>query len=476
METVKMNKLEQIINNTTSVDVKLDGRTAWRNTANVGGSLTFIDAYGDTKEASFSIHRMYVSYRADKKECGFDKKWNIMGSDAVAPREIRLSVKNVDKDGCENTDYILSQDKTDAGYKFFKHVRPKVRKVMQAERRHDLATARLDRNLLLERVDVKAVIQEQIDMIIELRKSDSIDNRFNPNFVATGNISYDPNHWINNDDMIPGNMFEKEEGYKSIVGKSIDEILALWLDDGLGKPLTRSIETRFVARGYGSYGENASLTLEYKKMDNLAYCYSQAEKSAAKKGYVFSYNKVTSSGAWTTQSATSIKTVVRNMNEQIRDAFWSMGQDVRNNRDAAEKLSTETILESKINAVVDSLGITLPEQSKESGYGMSWEEEQKNRALGLDKHGNLKHPGVRRFPAHQLVKGELSRGKKVVISSDIDSDKIAVSIRFEDYKLFVTDADNVINAVAAILTRVKDVQAIKDAAQEQIEALGELSI
>jgi hypothetical protein len=366
---------------------------------------------------------------------------------------------------------------------FMEAITPDVREAVRAEREHQLYCARIHRTQLLGSCNVKSIVEEYVNTIIERRDMDTPNNPYLPTFEPVVNSDdevlhdYDANSWICHDEMMAGNIVQKHENYdKNIVGLSIDEILELWRKDGLGDALTRTLSLKF--RHGDRVGYTAGLDINHIKHNEYGKWCSKQEESAMKKGYQLEYSKITKNGAWTTQYATNPNTALKTMVSDIISSFNELTSRIYNAREEVAKNNRNDILEDKIEEVISYLGVKMPAKPTCSPYKATEEEKDAWDDLGCDDYGRLQYAGTRSFVASKIG---IDSKERVHIASNLNDEKIRVTIFSYDHRecenpSLTVDCLEIVEAVEAILARLKTITDIKVEAKAKIEALGEITI
>ena len=377
-------------------------------------------------------------------------------------------------------EFILdSKEYPEGARTFIKEFKGALMTEVMKHRKSELASCRLQRNRLLELVDVRGIIEEYTESLKVERDRDDVCNPFKNNFesVVTGDgdikYAYDKEHWIHDDAKIPGNIFMTSDDYQDISGLTTDKILELWVKDGLGDKLTKDIKLG-LRLNVGNRYLVADLKICRMRRHDASWDSTSGEKAGAKKGFSFRYSKVTASGAHTNQTAVNPKTAMNTIVEDIRDHFTNLRHRVSSARFEIQKNDESIIKEERINKVIQDLGVEMPEYVDKSWFQMSWEEKKINRSLGYGDYNKLVNPGLRSFKVSDVL--HVDSSAKVHIQSLGDADIIEIYHSHDDVEAIECQAKDVICYIKAMHDRAKAITAIKDAADAKIEALGDITI
>lgn len=491
-ETKKINEaVKVVVDSITSIDVDRESiKKAFSEQPNFSGSFRFGK---DNKLGHFDLQTTRFGYNPNW-EAPTDIKWNIMrDTDAeLSEYSLNVSIKSDIEGHSEDIIYRWNdcnmnggnEDKySEAVAMFMDAIVLDVREAVNNERKHQLSRARMYRTQLLGSCNVKGIIQEYVDTIIFERDIDNDYNPYLPTFQPVVNSDdevlhdYDANSWICHDEMIPGNIVKTHENCNTnIVGLSIDEILELWREGGLGNPLSRNLKLEFYHGDRAGY--TAGLEINHIKHDEYGRWCTKKEESAMKKGYELVYTKITKNQSYTTQYATNPNTALKTMVADIESSFRQLRRRISDARDAVAKDNRFSILEAKIEEVISDLGIEMPAKPTCSPYKATEEEKEAWDVLGCDDYGRLRYAGSRKFEASKLG---IDSKERVEIASNLDDNKVTVTVFNSDhydysFPSLKVNAMDTVEAIEAILTRLKTIADIKAEAKAKIEALGDITI
>ena len=477
MKTYKAinNKLSQIIKTSTNLEVDNIDRL-WSSVPHIRGTIKYTDAYGKDSVCSFKTESR-SSWRLELPKASH---WNIMGTEPTTETYVFIWEGGDSKLNYGYREFILDSKEYPTGARNFIHeFKGSLMTEVMKQRKDELASCRLQRMALLELVDVKSIIEEYTEALKFQRDRDDVFNPFNSNFesVVTGDgdikYAYDKEHWIHDDAKIPGNIFMTSNDYQDISGLTTDEIIELWVKDGLGDKLTKDIKLG-LRLDVGARYLVADLKICRMQRHSASWDSTPGEKAGAKKGFAFKYSKVTTSGAHTNQTAVNPKTAMNTIVEDIRDHFMNLRHRVSSARFEIQKYDESLIKEEKINKVIQDLGVKMPEYIDKSWFRMSWEEKKINRNLGYGDYNKLDNPGLRIFKVSDVL--HVDSSAKVHIQSFSDSDIIEIYHSHDDVETIKCQAKDVISYIKAMHDRARAITAIKDAADAKIEALGDITI
>ena len=477
MKTHKVinNKLNQIFKTSTNLKVdNIDG--LWSSVPSIKGTIKYTDAYGYDTICSFKTESR-SSWRVELPKASH---WNIMGNEPTTETYVFIWEGGDSSSRYGNREYILdSQEYPTGARNFIQEFKGALMTEVMKQRKDELASCRLQRIALLELVDVNSIIEEYTEAIKAQRDTDDVCNPFNNNFVSVvtgdGDIkyAYDKEHWIHDDAKIPGNIFMTSDDYQDISGLTTDEILKLWVKDGLGNKSTKDIKIG-LRLNVGDRYLVADLKICRMQSHDASWDSTSGEKAGAKKGFAFRYSKVTASGAHTNQTAVKPKTAMNTIVEDIEDHFMNLRHRVSSVRFEIQKNDESIIKEEKINKLIQDLGVKMPEFIDKSWFRMSWDEKQSNRRLGYGDYNKLVNPGFRSFKVSDVLHVDSSH--KINIQSFSDSDMIEVFHSHNEVESIECQAKDVICYIKAMHDRAKAITAIRDASDAKIHALGDITI